>query len=327
MRARGVEPPPLAGPDPKSGASAVPPRAHPPHNLRPAPSNLKPGFADNDARHCRRPQRAIARAVQFEYVRGMTSWIHFVLGLCVMAAGIAVNGCSPSDQSQTDEEKEPHFVLGKGRVNAMDYQGAVEAFEQSLEANPHSAAAHFELGCLFDEKVPDPAAAIYHYEQYLKLCPNADNAEVIRQRIYRCKQQLAADVLPLPSAPVAQQQLERLAEENRQLQDEVNKWRAYYASQVAAAKTNAPAPDIITTQPAPAQTAQNASVPSGSTKTSRTANPAATARPRTHTVVAGETAVGIARKYGVKLSALEAANPEMNPTRIRVGQVLNIPST
>jgi len=257
----------------------------------------------------------------------MSSWIRFALGVCVMVAGIAVNGCSSSDQSQTDEEKEPHFVLGKGRVNAMDYQGAVEAFEQSLEANPHSAAAHFELGCLFDEKVPDPAAAIYHYEQYLKLCPGADNAEVIRQRIYRCKQQLAADVLPLPSAPAAQQQLERLAEENRQLQDEVNKWRAYYASQLAAAKTNTPTPDSTTAQPAPAQAAQNVSVQSGGANVSRPASPAASVRPRTHTVVAGETAVGIARKYGVKLSALEAANPEMNPTRIRVGQVLNIPST
>ncbi|MFZ1072566.1 MAG: LysM peptidoglycan-binding domain-containing protein [Verrucomicrobiia bacterium] len=257
----------------------------------------------------------------------MLLWIRFMLGVCVMAAGVALNGCSASDQSQLDEEKEPHFVLGKGRVNAMDYQGAVEAFEQSLETNPHSTAAHFELGWLYDEKVPDPAAAIYHYGQYLKLCPNADNAEVIQQRIYRCKQQLAADVLPLPSAPAAQQQLENLAEQNRQLQDEVNKWRAYYASQLAAAKTNVPPPGNAAIQPASVQTAQNVSVPSASTNPSHPASPAATARPHTHTVVAGETAVGIARKCGVKLSALEAANPDMNPTRIRVGQVLNIPSS
>jgi LysM repeat protein len=255
----------------------------------------------------------------------MFSWIRFALGVCVLAAGVALNGCSPSGQSQLDEEKEPHFVLGKGRVNAMDYQGAIEAFEQSLETNPHSASAHFELGWLYDEKASDPAAAIYHYEQYLKWRPNADNAEVIRQRIYRCKQQLAADVLPLPSAPAAQQQLEKLAEENRQLQDEVNKWRAYYASQLAAAKTNAPTPGNAQAQPTPAQTAQNVSASSASASASSSAGSAPTARPRTHTVVAGETAVGIARKYGLKLSVLEAANPDMNPARIRVGQILNIP--
>ncbi len=250
-----------------------------------------------------------------------------MIGVCVLAGSAVLNSCSPSDQSQLDEEKEPHFVLGKGRVNAMDYQGAIEAFEQSLETNPHSAAAHFELGWLYDEKVPDPAAAIYHYGQYLKLCPNADNAEVIKQRIYRCKQQLAADVLPLPSAPAAQQQLENLAEQNRQLQDEVNKWRAYYASELAAAKTNASPPGYATAQPTPVPVAQTVSVPPGGANPVRPAGPAAVARPRTHTVVAGDTAVGIARKYGVKLSALVAANPDMNPTRIRVGQVLNIPST
>jgi LysM repeat protein len=41
--------------------------------------------------------------------------------------------------------------------------------------------------------------------------------------------------------------------------------------------------------------------------------------------VAGETAAGIARKAGVKLSALEKANPGVNLARIRVGQVLNLP--
>ena len=105
-----------------------------------------------------------------------------------MGLGIALSGCTPPDQSREDEKKEPHFVLGQNRVNAMDYQGAIEAFEKSLEANPHSATAHYELGWLYDEKEPDPVSAIYHYRQYLMLCPKADNAEVITQRIYTCKQ-------------------------------------------------------------------------------------------------------------------------------------------
>ena len=114
---------------------------------------------------------------------------------------VAVNGCSPTGQGQLEDEKEPHFSLGKSRINQMDYHGAVEAFQQALEANPRSAAAHFQLACLFDTKESDPAAAIYHYQQYLKFDSNARNAEVIRQRIESCKQQLAANVLPPPSAP------------------------------------------------------------------------------------------------------------------------------
>jgi hypothetical protein len=237
---------------------------------------------------------------------------------CAVWFGVVLSGCAPSGQSQSGEEKEPHYVLGKGRVNAMDFRGAIEAFEKSLEVNPHSASAHFELGWLYDEKEPDPVAAIYHYQQYLKLYPGADNAEVIKQRIYSCKQQLAADVTPLSSAPAVQKQLDQLADQNRQLQDEVNRWRSYYASQLAAAKTNSPPPNNAVAQPMPAK-------PTG-VNTGRSGNTVTTARPRTHAVVAGETAVGIARKHGVKLSALQASNPDMNPGRIRVGQVLNIPS-
>ena len=262
----------------------------------------------------------------------MSLWFRFVGGACVVWLAVALSGCTPSGRSQLSEEKEPHFVLGKSRVNAMDFQGAIEAFEQSLEANPHSATAHFELGWLYDEKTSDPAAAVYHYQEYLKLNPNADNADVIKQRIYRCKQQLAADVLPLPSAPAAQQQLERLSEQNRQLQDETGKWRAYYASQLAAAKTNStPTPVYREPQPSvnptPIQSGQNVSTTPAGANPGRPTNPKPTAAvPRTHMVVAGETVVGITRKFGVKLEALQTANPGVNLGRIRAGQILNLPS-
>ena len=36
--------------------------------------------------------------------------------------------------------------------------------------------------------------------------------------------------------------------------------------------------------------------------------------------------MAITRKYGVKLSALQAANPGVNLSRIHTGQILNLPS-
>ena len=228
----------------------------------------------------------------------------------------AVNGCVPGESSPLDEEKEPHYVLGKGRVNAMDYAGAVQAFTESLEANPRSAAAHFQLACLFDTKESDPAAAIYHYQEFLRLNPKANNAEVIRQRIYSCKQQLAADVLPLPSAPAAQKQLEELVEKNRRLQDENDKWHAYYAAQKnSPVPTPTPAPGNPTAGPGPAS--GNGSV----TPAPRPTPPAA----RAHTVAAGETLAAIARKHGLTLPALQAANPGVNPKKLHAGQTLNLP--
>jgi LysM repeat protein len=263
----------------------------------------------------------------------MRFWIRAAFCAPAVLLVIVLGGCAPG-QGQADEEKEPHFVLGQSRVNAMDYQGAVDAFEESLEANPQSAAAHFELGWLYEEKVSDPAAAVYHYERYLKLNPNAGNAALIKQHIDACKQQLAADVLGLPSTSAAQQQLEKLAEENRglqqqvdQLQDTIKRWNAYYQSQLAA-RSNLPSQNIAIAQPdaspAPGGTSAQSSATPGLTQSkAASTNPA---KPRTHTVVSGETAIGIARKAGVKLNELEAANPGMNPARIRVGQVLNLPT-
>ena len=256
----------------------------------------------------------------------------FSSGVWLAMLAVALAGCSPEADSQLDEEKEPHFVLGKSRVNAMDYAGAIEAFQQALEANPRSAAAHFQLACLYDTKQSDAAAAIFHYQEFLRLNTKADNAEVIKQRIYSCKQQLAADVMPLPSAPAAQQQLEKLAEQNRQLQSQVDRlneiikqWNAYYA----AAKNNSPAPlpattsltpDDVTTSPGPATTTVTNPVAHGK---SPAVKPAKTAR--THTVAAGETLAAIARKHGVSLPALQAANPGVTPKKLHVGQVLNLP--
>src|SRR5690349_9175653 len=100
---------------------------------------------------------------------------------------LSVAGCLPGSQGEMEEEKEPHFITGKSCIAGMDYKGAIEEFEKAVEINPHSAAAHFQLGMLYEEKEPDPAAAIYHYQQYLKWRPKAENAEVVAMHITNCK--------------------------------------------------------------------------------------------------------------------------------------------
>ena len=250
----------------------------------------------------------------------------FLPGALALCLAAALCGCAPG-QSQSDDEQEPHYVRGQSLVNAMDYQGAAEEFEESLEVNPRSAPAHYQLAMLFDSKVPDPAAAIYHYQEYLKLDPNAGNADVIRQRIYACKQQLAADVMPLPSSPAMAQQLEKLTEQNRQLQAQVDqlnnlvKQWSTYADQLAARTNPAQTPAPQQTQ-TPVQIVQQSQTPTSS-DTGHT--PVSTAA-RTHAVASGETEASIARRYGIELSVLQAANPGVDPRKLHVGQILKIPS-
>jgi LysM repeat protein len=279
-------------------------------------------------------QRAIARTRRFVYFCSMSFWFRIYFSVLAIGLGLTLGGCSPSDQSQLDEEKEPHFVLGNSRVNAMDYQGAIEAFQESLEVNPRSASAHFRLACLYDTKESDPAAAIYHYQEYLRLDPKADNAEVITQRIYSCKQQLATDVLQMPSAPAAQLQLEKLVEQNHELQRQVDTLKELvkqwinYANQKAAQPNPSPVPNntqpVIASSPSPDDISSQPSITSQPAP-AKNSGPAASPKLRTHTVVAGETLAAIARKSGVSLNSLLAANPGLNPKKLRVGQPVNLP--
>jgi LysM repeat protein len=273
--------------------------------------------------------------------------------LLAVALLVAAAGCSPMDQGSMDEEKEPHFVLGKSRVNAMNYSGAIEAFEESLEANPHSGQAHYQLAMLYEnqESVADPAAAIYHYQQYLKYSPKAENADLVAQHIATCKQQLAENVLQLPSTPAVQQQLEKLTEENRRLHDQLAQWNAYYNA-LQAAKTNQPAPqnnfpaqsqltqsqsqsqpqpqatsltpDDVTTAPA-AGARSSTTTTGGTTSSQHSTVPLKTTTPRTYKVSSGETLASIARKESITLQSLQTANPGVNPRKLKAGQVLNLP--
>jgi len=257
---------------------------------------------------------------------------------------IAVNGCSPSDQSQQDEEKEPHFVLGNSRFNGYEYDGAIEAFQESLEINPRSAQAHYRLAQIYDTKRPDPAAAIFHYQEYLRLDTHAENADVVRGRIVTCKQQLAADVMAMPTAPRAMRQIEELTETNRMLQlqverltDSVKQWSSYAATLQAAATRNNTAPQTESGLPPSTGSLTPEDVSTGTTTpqhtsttpraTSTTSRPTTTrtARPRTHVVASGETMASIARKCGVSLASLQAANPGVSPKKLRAGQTLNLP--
>ena len=44
-----------------------------------------------------------------------------------------------------------------------------------------------------------------------------------------------------------------------------------------------------------------------------------------HTILKGETFAVLAKKYGVTTKAIEAANPGVNPTRLKIGQKIKIP--
>lgn len=239
-----------------------------------------------------------------------------VKNLCAaIAVVVCLAGCWNGGESEQDELKDPHVVKGRNLVKSLDYEGAVDAYNKALEVNPRSATAHFELFWLHENKVVDYPAAIYHAERYLRLRTNASNAEVVRQRILGCKQEIAKTLPVGPVTPALQRDFDRLNTENRMLRQQIEQ----LTQRLAFLSTNRP-PQVQAmltnvTPAAPAILGANAS---------RTATSTAPTM-RTHVVKPGETMAVIARKYNIRTTALQNSNPGVDPRRMKAGQTLRVP--
>src|SRR6266542_4495035 len=218
-----------------------------------------------------------------------------VLLLC-----LGLSGCSPTAESQMDEQKNPHFQAGKEKLGALDYNGAIECFERALEDN-------------------------------------------LLQRIPACRQELIkADSLAIVN-PSALRETVQLREENQALRQQIETLRAQLAARPAGMSgpglSSGPASaarEMLRSVPArpsnnPALSgweAGRAGRPMTVLASEQTRATAGTgARWRTHPVKAGETLASVARLYQIKLSALQAANPGLDPKRVKVGSLLNIPAS
>ena len=240
-------------------------------------------------------------------------------------------GCQPGAEAQLDDDKNPFFAAGKERIAAHDYQGAIEAFEKALETNPKSVLAHFELGVLYEQhseqKDSDYIAAMYHYQQVIRLRPSEYPADNARQRIAGCKQELVKGEALAPVAQNLVRENDRLKEENRGLHRQLDSMRADL-NRVAAAGS----PTALATQ-TPGATVRLEGATRGRTNTPPVAQRIGAIPPpapaaggsKTHTIQPGDTAYSIAKKYRVNINSLMAANPRMDPRRMKVGAVVAIP--
>lgn len=235
------------------------------------------------------------------------------LGLC---------GCFPPQEAKLDENKNPYLLEGKARVAARDYKGAIEAFEKALEVHPRSALAHFEVAMLYEQHSEqterDYINAMYHYQQVMKLRPPGvyphDNAKV---RIASCKQELVKAESLAPVYYAMDRELQRLKQENQDLRAQVD---AFQTQNPRVAQSQTSPPPTPTPVQAPPQTMAFAGAP----------NPATELRSESrvykqHVVKPNETLASIARVHRVSLQSIMAANPSLEPKRLRAGQTIKIP--
>jgi LysM repeat protein len=108
------------------------------------------------------------------------------------------------------------------------------------------------------------------------------------------------------------------------LKSELTQLQALYQRAQAMA-SNSPPQTVPVNGNLPQPVAGNNRVPGRAVQVGGTVGAGAPVSTRTHTVQPGDTLAAIARKYGVTLAALEAANPQFQPTRLPVGSVLKLP--
>lgn len=138
----------------------------------------------------------------------------------VVLASLALAGCDLANKQelQYDDSRNPFYKQAQQDVD--NPAAAAGDYEAALAANPKLTEAHLQLGHLYSEKLNDPISAIYHFQAYVKLAPNADKVTEVKALIEKESQSFAAS---LPNSPTqSTDDFARLQTENASLKKQVD---------------------------------------------------------------------------------------------------------
>ncbi len=173
-----------------------------------------------------------------------------------LALGV-LTGCQQPNKALTaEDDTNPHFHAATADIQVRDFAGAAKEYEAALRDAPTVAQAHYELGVLYSDHLNDPIAAIYHFEQYLKLRPSADNVAQAQALFDNAKVNFAAS---LPNSPIQNAQAyTKLQADNQSLSRDLetaNQKAADLTGQLASAQKDlaANSPNLQTASGAPVQ--------------------------------------------------------------------------
>ena len=248
----------------------------------------------------------------------------FLLLLCLLCFA----GCSP--EAQLGEKEEKHYVRGQQLLKENKPQEALAAFLKVIEKRRDAADSHLEAGRLYLTVVKDPIQATYHFNRYLELRPESDEAPLVRQLLDTCTKEF---IRQLPGKPFANElaradmaeELKRLETENAALKRDLDQARQQLAY---LRQTRADSVPVVSAVPI-------ASASRPSTVSNGAATAAAQPQPspqsfRTYTVQSGDTLSRISSKlYGTpnRWKEIYEANRDRMPSpgTLKLGQQLRIP--
>ena len=262
--------------------------------------------------------------------------------LLLMCAAILLSGCGKSD-----ERNHPLFQKGKRAQSVGNGEDAAEFFHKFLARRPDSVYVHLQLATVYDELLDEPLTAAYHYRQYLRLVPDAPDAEEVRSWLKICEKRCyenlkkefsespaaTADELPAtpavataagsgtttetvsaPAAPADSADTAALAAAEKEVK-ELKALLEQYRSRHQLMQRELEKFRQSTANTAAPDTTANAGV-------------ADTAAASTYRVQPGDTPGGIARKVYGKSSlytVILRANPDLDARKLKPGMLIKVP--
>lgn len=93
----------------------------------------------------------------------------------------------PEDQQFRDELAKAHYNMGNMYYERGEYQRAVVEYYQAVDLSPNDPDTHFNLAFISGEYLNDQETALKHYQWYMYLKPNADDAAMVKEKMMAAK--------------------------------------------------------------------------------------------------------------------------------------------
>ncbi len=105
----------------------------------------------------------------------------------VAVAGLLAGCTNEARQREREDARADGMTEAAEHVRTGQFAEALRTYRRVLRHNPDNALAHFELGLLLQDHQRDAGAALFHFQNYLDLRPEADKAGMARERIDRAR--------------------------------------------------------------------------------------------------------------------------------------------
>lgn len=113
-------------------------------------------------------------------------------------------GCDDGSRadSRTLDVEDPEFRAGQTFHKQGEIRKALECYLKVIDNRKGAAESHLEAGRMYLE-LQDPLPAIYHFNQYIRLKPTSEQANIVRQLIKTAEKQFMQQLPGRPMEPDA----------------------------------------------------------------------------------------------------------------------------